>query len=125
MNLKLKSFFDAIVTDPPYGIRAGARKSGTKKEIKAITNQYENHVPMSSTYDGEQVVEDLLTSSFFLLKLTGRLIYLYPVETKKWMELKETCLPKHPCFRLLFFSQERMRGGMSRILITMEKFKEF
>lgn len=125
INLKLKCFFDAIVTDPPYGIRAGARKSGTRKEIKQVkTEEFESHVPMSSAYDGEEVMQDLLRSSSLLLKMGGRLIYLYPVETIQWNELKEACLPKHSCFRLLFFTQERMRAGMSRILVTMEKIKE-
>ena len=32
-------FFDAVVTDPPYGVRAGARKSGVKPSSASNTDQ--------------------------------------------------------------------------------------
>jgi tRNA (guanine10-N2)-methyltransferase len=35
-NWRTELQFDGIVCDPPYGIREGARKSGTKKEIKHV-----------------------------------------------------------------------------------------
>jgi tRNA G10 N-methylase Trm11 len=32
--LKENELFDAVITDPPYGIRAPSRKSGKKKKNK-------------------------------------------------------------------------------------------
>ena len=40
-----EGMFDAILCNPPYGLRAGARKSGTKKPIK-IGKQYEDNYEM-------------------------------------------------------------------------------
>jgi tRNA G10 N-methylase Trm11 len=38
--------FDAILTDPPYGIRAGARKSGRAGDSLMISDeQRESHYP--------------------------------------------------------------------------------
>ena len=33
-----EGMFDAIVTDPPYGIRAGAKKSGKRKQVNTLVS---------------------------------------------------------------------------------------
>lgn len=50
--------FDAIVCDPPYGVRAGARKIGTtRREVKSIpTELLDNHIPATTVYEVEEVV---------------------------------------------------------------------
>lgn len=77
-NLLLRSIplFDGILCDPPYGIRAGARKtrsSATDNEIPADT-----HSGNTVVYDPDDVIIDLLDTAARLLTLGGRLAYLFP-----------------------------------------------
>jgi tRNA (guanine10-N2)-methyltransferase len=61
--------FDVIVTDPPYGIRAGAKKSGKKGGV-AYTIEKErrfDHIPSTQTYAVEEVMLDLLHTAAKLL----------------------------------------------------------
>ncbi|KAF5201081.1 tRNA modification 11 protein [Thalictrum thalictroides] len=37
---ELKQVFDTIVYDPPYGVRAGGRKSGGRKLLKGVIDSY-------------------------------------------------------------------------------------
>lgn len=55
-------FFDVIVTDPPYGIRAGARKSGKKEALDytIAEERRHDHIPTTQTYAVEEVMLDLL-----------------------------------------------------------------
>lgn len=55
-------FFDAIVTDPPYGIRAGARKTGSKEEVDYTLTEEKrsDYVPKTQPYAVEEVMLDLL-----------------------------------------------------------------
>ena len=49
-----RNFFDAIVCDPPYGIRAGARKAGSRRgeeEVKPVAaEQRASHIPQTQPY---------------------------------------------------------------------------
>ena len=75
--------FDAIVSDPPYGVRAGARKSGRKGEVRPVGSGCEGaHIPPSQQYDVEDVVDDLLDMAARTLKVGGRLVYLLPTTTE-------------------------------------------
>ena len=47
---RCSEFIDAIVCDPPYGIRAGARKTGSCKPLKHEIVNREDHVPGTMPY---------------------------------------------------------------------------
>ena len=141
--------FDAIVTDPPYGVRAGARKSGRKGEVREVGSEYDGiHIPPSQLYEVEDVVDDLLDMAAKTLKRGGRLVYLLPTTTESAHPLQlslhpihrpchvssDKCcvvlrsftvdeLPRHPCLRLLSASEQIVRNFFSRRLITMEKHR--
>jgi tRNA (guanine10-N2)-methyltransferase len=57
--------FQAIVTDPPYGIRAGAKKSGRKGVCRYAVHdeQRADHIPSTQHYPVEEVMLDLLDTS--------------------------------------------------------------
>ena len=77
--------FDAIVSDPPYGVRAGARRSGRKEgaEVKPVSDEWRQcHIPASQQYDVEDAVDDLLDMAAKTLRLKGRLVYLLPTTTE-------------------------------------------
>lgn len=67
----LGNFFDVIVTDPPYGIRAGARKSGKKEEVTYTVTQEKrvDHIPSTQSYPVEEVMLDLLHTAAETLRL--------------------------------------------------------
>ncbi|XP_037533038.1 tRNA (guanine(10)-N2)-methyltransferase homolog [Nematolebias whitei] len=73
--------FDAIITDPPYGIRESTRKTGSHKGInKPPDGTYtESHVPVSQVYNLSDIFSDLLNFSAHRLLMGGRLVYWLPV----------------------------------------------
>ena len=50
-RLTTSNLYDAIVCDPPYGIRTGARKSGSKRNvIKPVVDRHD-HIAQTQPYD--------------------------------------------------------------------------
>ncbi|KAM9309133.1 tRNA (guanine(10)-N(2))-methyltransferase TRMT11 isoform 2-T2 [Pholidichthys leucotaenia] len=75
------ALFDAIITDPPYGIRESTRRTGSHKDItKPLDGMYvESHVPVSRAYHLSDIFTDLLNFSARHLVMGGRLVYWLPV----------------------------------------------
>eukprot|EP00026_Physarum_polycephalum_P008318 Phypoly_transcript_08400.p1 GENE.Phypoly_transcript_08400~~Phypoly_transcript_08400.p1 ORF type:complete len:501 (+),score=85.46 Phypoly_transcript_08400:219-1505(+) len=116
--------FDAIVTDPPYGIRAGARKVGkkTKKKWKPVPQGFHQaHFPQCINYKVSDVLRDLLSLAARQLRIGGRLVYWLPSPT----DYSESDLPLHPCLKIIANSPQIMSSLWSRRLITMEKIKDY
>ncbi|GMH54481.1 hypothetical protein TL16_g02004 [Triparma laevis f. inornata] len=115
--------FDAIVTDPPYGIRAGARKSGTTKERqKPIPDEHRHdHIPQTQIYPVGDVMADLLTVSARQLKVEGRLVYLIP----SLKDFEETDLPTHPCLELEWVCYQPLGLLLGRRMVVMKKVREW
>jgi tRNA (guanine10-N2)-methyltransferase len=68
----LSNLFDAIVTDPPYGIRAGAKKTGRREDrgpLDIPVELRESHVPGTQQYAVEEVMLDLLDLASVSLKV--------------------------------------------------------
>lgn len=57
-HFRVQPLYDAIVSDPPYGIRAGARRSGSRREtVNDVPSELrEEHIPMTRPYP---VVSDM------------------------------------------------------------------
>ncbi|CAH1762975.1 9832_t:CDS:10 [Entrophospora sp. SA101] len=125
------TLFDAIITDPPYGVRAGAktlgRKDPTKKPIKTHlidgipAHKHQDYYPPTKPYEMSQLLIDLLEFSAKYLVVGGRLVYWLPNVVD---EYSSTDIPTHPCIELISNSEQRF-GQWSRRLITMEKVKEY
>ncbi|GFU47395.1 hypothetical protein NPIL_82442 [Nephila pilipes] len=118
---RCQSFFDAIITDPPYGIRESTERIGTEKDYKIPEHLALNHIPSKVTYSLQDIIEDLLHFSSILLKLHGRLVFFMPCVNT---DFDKKYLPQHPCLKLLSYSKQPLTGHSSRYLITMEKIKE-
>ncbi|XP_075718453.1 tRNA (guanine(10)-N(2))-methyltransferase TRMT11 isoform X4 [Rhinoderma darwinii] len=114
--------FDAIITDPPYGIRESTRKTGTQKEILKTDQFPENHVPVQLTYHLSDIFLDLLNFAAEFLVVGGRLVYWLPVYRP---EYTDEVVPRHPCLKLISNCEQMLSSHTSRRLITMEKVKEF
>lgn len=147
-----RPFFDAIVTDPPYGVRAGARKSGMRPDKAAtrlggaaagghdVSNDGDHgvgddedaagagaahispHFPATQPYDGEEVVIDLLDAAARLLVPGGRLVYLYPCIPHEYARAQ---LPSHPCLAVVDDPEEVLSRMLARRLVVMVKTAEY
>uniref|UniRef100_A0A4W5R7E1 tRNA (guanine(10)-N(2))-methyltransferase TRMT11 n=1 Tax=Hucho hucho TaxID=62062 RepID=A0A4W5R7E1_9TELE len=69
--------FDAIITDPPYGIRESTRRTGSQKDSYVFL--LNSHVPVSMAYHLSDIFTDLLNFSAHHLVIGGRLVYWLPI----------------------------------------------
>lgn len=78
--------FDAILTDPPYGVRAGAKKIGTRSPYPISASagltaeERALRYPKTIAYEMEELAEDLHGFAVRFLRPGGRLVYWYPAE---------------------------------------------
>lgn len=118
--------FDAIITDPPYGVRAGARRLGSKAPgQRAIPADYrDDSYPETIPYELDHLIGDLLDFAEQRLVVGGRLVFWYPVifgEDRQPPAID-------PCvfiltdarFSVVADSPQRL-CGMIRRLITLER----
>ncbi|KAL5787677.1 hypothetical protein ACOSP7_004626 [Xanthoceras sorbifolium] len=122
----LKEVFDAIICDPPYGVRAGGRKSGGRKLLKGAVDPYivpddkrTDHIPSTAPYCLFECIHDLLDLAGRMLVMGGRLVYFYPVLRDD--DSRENHFPEHPCFKLVASSEQILSSRYSRVLLTMVK----
>jgi len=118
--------FDAIVTDPPYGVRAGAKKIGLNTDKYDIPPPTKRSVmnpryPLTIPYEMEQVLNDLIEFASKYLVVGGRLVYWLPTNSE---EYNINDIPQHPSLKLIANSEQSF-GKWSRRLITMEKIKKY
>lgn len=122
--------FDAIICDPPYGVRAGGRKSGGRKLLKGVVGPYTvpdekrtNHIPSTGAYSLAECVHDLLDLAAKMLVMDGRLVYFYPVVRDDGSS--SPSFPEHPCFKLIASCEQILSFRYSRVLLTMVKIKPY
>ncbi|KAG9439783.1 hypothetical protein H6P81_019948 [Aristolochia fimbriata] len=124
----LKEVFDAIICDPPYGVRAGGRKSGGRKLLKGTVGPYtvpdekrEDHIPSTAPYCLVECMHDLLDLAAQMLVMGGRLVFFYPVVRGEDEVVVNVNYPEHPCFKLVASSEQILSLRYSRHLLTMVK----
>lgn len=118
-------FWDAIITDPPYGVRAGARTVGLKPK-QAANPSYAiidgmEHFPQFLPYSLHDSLRDLLAFAARTLVLGGRLVYWLPTTS----QFKESDFPLHPCLELVCWARQLLSGDARRLLVTMRKTVEY
>ncbi|GMH72138.1 hypothetical protein TrST_g763 [Triparma strigata] len=116
-----REVYDSIITDPPYGIRAGARKSGTTEDRrKPIPDEHRHdHIPQTQVYPVGDVMADLLTVAARGLKVGGRLVYLIP----SLKDFEEGDLPTHECLELEWVCYQPLGLLLGRRMVVMKKVK--
>lgn len=123
--------FDAIVCDPPYGVREGAKKITptndspfkryiVKPDILIIYRNGELRYPKMEPYNMANIIVDLIELSALHLKVGGRLVFWLP--TVNEFNVNQD-IPSHPAL-VLVSSSEQVFGKWSRRLITMEKVSD-
>lgn len=115
--------FDSIVTDPPYGIRAGGRKSGRAEKVdyEVSAERRADHIPSTQSYAVEEVMLDLLECSAMLLKVDGTLCYLIPTP----YDFSPSDLPAHPCFELEHLCLQTLSTRHGRHAVMLRKKREY
>ncbi|XP_076279499.1 tRNA (guanine(10)-N(2))-methyltransferase TRMT11 isoform X2 [Lasioglossum baleicum] len=113
---------DAIITDPPYGIREATEKIGTTKLNPVIEeHQASSHIPSKIGYGLPEIYKDLLSFSAKHLRIKGRLICWFPLFRDQY---SEDHLPNHPCLELIANSEQVLSNYTSRRLLTYIKIKD-
>ena len=73
---------DAVICDPPYGVRAGGRKVAPRPEIRVLEGRA--HFPVTEPYLMGECLRDLLDSAARLLRLGGRLCFFIPASEETY-----------------------------------------
>lgn len=113
--------FNAIVTDPPYGIREATERIGSHRKYTIPGHLAEQHIPSKVSYSLKNVLCDLLNFSARHLFLRGRVVFWLPVYNA---DFSGDTLPSHPCLERIACSEQPLTKHSSRLLITMEKVQE-
>lgn len=123
LQQEFNEMFDAIVTDPPYGIRAGAKKSGKKDGVPyAISDdRRDDHIPTTQSYPVDEVMLDLLHTAARTLVSGGRLVYLIPTT----YDFTVNDLPVHPCLEFVQICEQPLSTRHGRRCVVMEKTRPY
>ncbi len=92
----LEEVFHAIIGDPPYGVRAGGRKSAAKPDMQI--NDRASHIVSTAPYAMGECLRDLLDLAARLLVVGGRLVYFFPASPDTYREAE---VPGHPTLRVV------------------------
>jgi tRNA (guanine10-N2)-methyltransferase len=117
--------FDAIITDPPYGVRAGAKRLGSRSPEPRIIGEEWRAVtyPETVPYELDDLIKDLLDFAAIRLVPHGRLVFWYPIilEDHQQTQPDDPCLFIHQDhrFKLIADCPQRLKG-MIRRLLTLE-----
>ncbi|MCO5549712.1 hypothetical protein L7F22_003185 [Adiantum nelumboides] len=140
--LRTGGLFDAIVADPPYGIRAGAKKLGKRRGEKMreepllmpdgqYSHERSDYHPPSKPYALDELLCDLMEFSAKMLVPKGRLVFWMPTMTDVEQEDEnaksgvttaqiDLQLPPTKHFKLIAHSLQDFTNW-GRRLITLEK----
>lgn len=113
---------DAIISDPPYGIREGSEKVGSRREPKPLKDGQTRYPPKVS-YEMKDLYRDLLNLAAKHLTVEGRLVYFLPVPRNSGIPQKNF-IPEHPCLNLITYCEQGLTYKTSRLMVVMEKHRE-
>jgi tRNA (guanine10-N2)-methyltransferase len=118
------TLYDAILCDPPYGIRAGARKTGSKlDQPRQILDEHRHdHIAQTRAYPVSDVMSDLLDVAAQTLNLGGRLVYVIP-SFRDFDPEKD--LPRHDCLELLHCCYQPFTVELGRRIVAMKKIADY
>ncbi|KAK0547906.1 hypothetical protein OC846_004680 [Tilletia horrida] len=121
--------FDAIVADPPYGIRAGAKRLGRRDIGRQreepfqfpdgrMAHELPDYIAPTRPYHLLDLCRDLLDYAQYLLVPGGRLVFWLPCVNEE--DGKDVEIPSRAGMKFIACSTQDF-GRWSRMLITLEK----
>jgi tRNA (guanine10-N2)-methyltransferase len=116
--------YDAIICDPPYGIRAGARKTGSRLDMpRPILDEHRgDHIAQTRPYPVSDVMSDLLDVAARTLVMGGRLVYVIPSFADF---TPDTDLPRHDCLELVHCCYQPLSLKLGRSIVAMKKVADY
>eukprot|EP00798_Chlamydomonas_sp_ICE-L_P004995 gene4995-34779_t len=120
-RLDLEEIFHSVVGDPPYGVRAGGRKTCEGKTDMQIQN-VATHIPSTDPYNMGECLRDLLDLSARMMVIGGRLVYFFPASLAKYSPDE---IPQHPALEMLYNIPQVLSSRYCRRLIVMQKVKKY
>ena len=128
LPLRASMQVDAIVCDPPYGVRASIMCGGTGDNTK--DNSEDNPEGCSRNIDHQgtsvqgldDIIATLLNVSAFHLKKEGRIVFWQPTSNIE----DSSDIPSHPAFEVLYAPIQIVhKGKWSRRLVVMVKVRDY
>lgn len=117
--------FDAIICDPPYGIRESIERIGTeKKDWKIPEEMLPIHFPSKVKYHLNGIIADLLNFSCKALQKGGRVAFWMPLLRNSDGQMQDFVHPAHACMDTICFCEQVLTRNNSRVLICMEKVSD-
>ena len=116
--------FDAVICDPPYGIREASERVGRGRRdagSKIPESMLERHYPSKVHYHLKDIVDDLLRFSCRAMAKGGRLVFWLPVFRSGKGDVIDPLEPKHECMRLICSCEQSLTRQTSRVMICMQK----
>ncbi|VDL70835.1 unnamed protein product [Nippostrongylus brasiliensis] len=124
-DLWARPLFDAIVTDPPYGLREKGRTIGKKPRKEHWTledgNDHDFHYPEKQPYDLQKTFTDLCELAAKTLVLGGKVSFWFPVILESYTD---SSVPVHPALELVANCEQRLTRKTSRRLLVYKKIRE-
>jgi hypothetical protein len=119
-----RPLFDAIITDPPYGIRErSAALDDDALSRRALTPaQHDAHVPKTVAVNLRAILADLFHLAESSVVQGGWLVFLLPSMLP--LDQAVALLPPHPGLRLMSASEQRMSSRWSRWCIAMLRISD-
>ncbi|KAH0476225.1 MAG: hypothetical protein KVP17_003901 [Porospora cf. gigantea B] len=116
---------DVILTDPPYGIRAGAKVTGRHdgSVVDAQKVDTANYIPPWKTVSTSEIFQGLLRTAARLLKPTGAMVSLLPVKLESsGEELGDfEARSNEAGFKMFFTALHEMSGGTGRFIVGLRR----
>jgi tRNA G10 N-methylase Trm11 len=115
---------DAIVCDPPYGVRAGIMCTAA---ASSVGSSAEDAVCLNGSTAGTSIqgLDDVMTTFLHVsahhLRIGGRLVFWQP--TTEYKDFADVA--RHPAFDLLYAPLEIIHESWSRRLVVMVKVREY
>jgi len=116
----LEEFLDAILADPPYGVRAGGRKSRSAPDIDIQDRA--THIASTAPYSLAECLRDLIDSAARWLVVGGKIAYWIPAAPGFYFESE---LPTHPSMEMVANCEQILGHKYSRRLVVMRKAMKY
>jgi tRNA (guanine10-N2)-methyltransferase len=117
--------FDAVICDPPYGIREPIERIGTDKvDFKIPEEMLPLHFPAKIRYGLKEIIKDLLDFSSKVLQVGNRVVFWMPMSRNNEGQIIDFEHPHHECMETVCFCEQELTKQCSRVLICMEKVRE-
>jgi hypothetical protein len=111
--------FDAIISDPPYGIREKPAEVADERYTSRTLPQsmMEGHVPRRALAELETILTDLFALARTRLAYGGRLVFLLPTTAP----FEPSLLPPHPGLIFEAASEQLMAARWSRWVVVLRR----